>query len=66
MNEIRNIVFTGLSQGWAYDNILGQIKYSIATEEESEILFICGEDSFPELTEKAIEMYEKYRNEYYN
>lgn len=66
MEEIKNIVYAGTKQGWAYNNILGQILYALATPEEADILFICGEDSFSELTEKAEELYEKYREEYYN
>lgn len=65
-NIIKNIVFAGLSQGWSYDNILGQIKYAIATKEEANMLFICGEDTFPKLTEKAEDLYKEHREEYYN
>ena len=63
--EIKDIVFTGLKQGWAYSNILGQIKYRLATKEESETLFICGEDSLPKLTEQAEKLYQEYREKYY-
>ena len=62
---VKNIVFAGLNQGWSYDNILGQIKYAISTTEQSDILFICGEDSLPELTAQAKNLYAKYREEYY-
>lgn len=65
MNKIKNIVETGLFQGWAKSNIISQIKYELATEEEVDLLFICGDDSIPELTEKATELYKKYRKEYY-
>lgn len=64
-NKVKNIVFCGLKQGWSHDNILGQIKYALATVEESDLLFICGEDSLPELTYQAEELYGKYREEYY-
>lgn len=64
-NKAKNIVFTGLNQGWAYDNILGQIKYALATTDEAGILFACGEDSLPELTTQAESLYSKYREEYY-
>lgn len=64
-NIVKNIVFAGLNQGWSYDNILGQIKYAIATPEQSDLLFICGEDSLPELTTQAEKLYGKYREEYY-
>ena len=30
MNKVKNIVFTGLHQGWAKGNIISQIKYKIA------------------------------------
>lgn len=65
MEKVKNIVYAGTKQGWAYNNILGQILFAIATEEEAEILFICGDDSFPELTAKAEELYEQYREKYY-
>lgn len=65
-NEIKNIVFAGLKQGWAYNNIVEQIKYAIATKEEAEILFICGEECIPEITDKAEKLYKQYREEYYN
>lgn len=64
--EIKDIVFTGLKQRWSYNNILGQIKYELATIEESEILFICGEDSLPKLTEQAEKLYQEYREKYYD
>lgn len=64
--EIKNIIFSGLLQGWAYNNILGQVKYALATTEEADILFICGEDSLPRLTEEAENLYKQYREEYYN
>ena len=64
-NKVKNIVFAGLKQGWSYDNILCQIKYALATADESGILFICGEDSLPELTVRAENLYVTYREEYY-
>ncbi len=65
MDKVKNIVETGLFQGWARDNIISQIKYEIATKEEADLLFICGDDSVPELTKKAETLFEKYREEYY-
>jgi predicted ATP-dependent serine protease len=66
MNEIENIVFIGLKQGWAKDNIIGQIKYQLANKDEAEILFICGEDSIAEITAEAEKLYKEYREKYYN
>ena len=63
MDRVKNIVYCGIYQGWSKENIISQITYKIASKEESEILFICGE--IPELTKKAEELYEKYRKEYY-
>lgn len=65
MNEVKNIVFAGLKQGWARDNIIGQIKYQLASKDEAEILFICGEDSIAEITAKSEKLYKEYREEYY-
>lgn len=65
MNKVKNIVETGLYQGWSRDNIISQIMYKIATVEESNLLFICGDDSVPELIIKAENLYQKYREEYY-
>lgn len=62
---IKKIVFAGLKQGWAKDNIIGQIKYHLANDEEADILFICGEDSIPEITNEAEKLYKEYREEYY-
>lgn len=63
MDKVKNTVETGLYQGWSYNNIISQIMYDIATEEEADILFLCGD--IPELKTKAITLYEKYRKEYY-
>ena len=65
MDKVKNIVETGLYQGWAKNNIISQIKYALATREESNLLFICGDDSVPGLTIKAENLYQKYRKEYY-
>lgn len=63
MDKVKNIVYAGLYQGWSYDNIISQIMYKIATEEEANILFLWGD--IPELKTKAIVLYEKYKEEYY-
>lgn len=63
MNRVKNIVETGLYQGWSYENIIGQIMYEIATKEEAELLILT--DDIPELKERAYVLYEKYRKEYY-
>lgn len=65
MDKVKNIVETGLYQGWAKNNIISQIKYALATKEEADLLFICGGDSVPRLTTKAESLYQKYRKEYY-
>lgn len=54
MEEIRNIVFTGLEHGHGKKNIIKQIKLKLANAEEAE-----------ELTEKAESLYKEYRAEYY-
>lgn len=63
MNEIKNIVEAGLTQGWSKNNIISQIAIRIATDEEKEVLMLQNE--IPELTERATELYEKYREDYY-
>ena len=64
-NMVENIVYAGLCEGWAYNNILNQIRYAIATKREADILFICGENSIPKLTKKAEKLYKEYEEEYY-
>ena len=63
MDRIKNIVDAGLFQGWSVSNMVLQIKYEIATEEERNLLFLT--DDIPELTERAEAVYEKYRKEYF-
>lgn len=65
MDRVKNIVEAGLHQGWVRDNIVSQIMYEIASKEEADILFICGENSIPSLTSKAEELFQKYRGDYY-
>lgn len=66
MDNVKSIVYTGIFQGWAYSNIIYQIMYEIANEEELDALsFWDGMDDLPELTDKAKKLYEKYREEYY-
>ena len=67
MDKIKNIVYAGTAQGWSYNNIIGQIMYALATDDEAERLFICGEeDSIPDLRVRAEKLYNEYREEYYN
>ena len=67
MNEVKNIVFAGLKQGWAYNNIISQIMFAIASEEELELLGLwLGMDDLPDLTNKAEKLYKEYREAYYN
>lgn len=63
MKEVKNIVYCGIYQGWAKDNIIGQIMFEIATDEEVELLGLWCD--MPELKAKAEELYNKYREEYY-
>lgn len=66
MEEVKSIVFTGLKQGWAYNNIISQIMFAIADKEELELLRIwCDMEDLPELTDKAEKLYKEYREEYY-
>ena len=63
MNKVKSIVFTGLHQGWAKGNIISQIKYEIATKDELDLLLITWD--IPELMDRAKQLYEHYRMEYY-
>ena len=67
MEEVKSIVFAGLKQGWAYNNIISQIMFAIADKEELELLGLwCDMEDLPELTDKAEKLYKEYREEYYN
>ncbi len=63
MNNVKNIVNTGLYQGWAKDNIISQIMIEIASKEELELLEVWCD--MPELEAKAEALYNTYREEYY-
>lgn len=64
MDRVQNIVETGIFQGWSRNNIIGQIMFEIANEEESTLLLVWCD--MPELEAKAEFLYDKYRNEYYS
>lgn len=64
MTEVKDIVYTGIFQGWSKDNIISQIMFEIATNEEIELLGLFCE--LPNLEEKAANLYNKYREEYYS
>lgn len=65
MEEIKSIVFAGLKYGWAYNNIISQIAFRIAREEELESLELwCNVENLPELVDKAKKIYNEYYNEY--
>lgn len=54
MEEVKSIVFAGLKQEWAYNNIISQIMFAIADKEELELLGLwCDMEDLPELTDKA-------------
>lgn len=63
MEEVKAIVYIGIFQGWAKDNIIGQIMFEIGTEEEVELLGLWND--IPELEARAEKLYNKYREEYY-
>ena len=65
MTEIKDIVYTGMFQGWSRNNIIMQIMFEIATNEEIELLSICDIDDLTELKAKAEKLYNRYREEYY-
>lgn len=65
MEEIKIIVFAGLKYGWAYNNIISQIAYRIATEEELDSLKVwCNVEDLPRLIDEAKKLYNKYYTEY--
>ena len=65
MEEIKTIVFAGLKYGWAYNNIISQIAFNLASVEELDSLkFWCNVEDLPELIDKAKKLYNKYYNEY--
>lgn len=63
MSEVKDIVYGGIFQGWSKENIITQIMFEIANEDEVELLVLW--DDIPELKEKAEKLYNKYREEYY-
>lgn len=66
MEEVKNIVYTGIFQGWAKSNIIMQIMFEIATEEEAELLELwTNEEDLPELKAKAENLYNRYKEEHY-
>lgn len=65
MTEVKDIVYTGIFQGWSKSNIIMQIMFEIATNEEVELLSICDMEDLPELKRKAENLYNRYREEYY-
>lgn len=65
MTEVKDIVYTGMFQGWSRNNIIMQIMFEIATNEEVELLSICDIEDLPELKAKAEKLYNRYREEYY-
>lgn len=63
MTEVKDIVYSGILQGWSKNSIISQIMFKIASEEESKLLeFWCD---LPELKSKAENLYNKYRCQYY-
>ena len=68
MDKVKNIVECGLFQGWSRDNIIMQIMFEIATKEEIEWLggLWCDMEDLPQLEEKAENLYNEYREKYYN
>lgn len=65
MIEVKDIVYTGMFQGWGRNNIIMQIMFEIATNEEVELLSICDIEDLPELKAKTEKLYNRYREEYY-
>lgn len=65
MTEVKNIVYTGMFQGWSENNIIMQIMFKIATNEEVELLSICDIENLSELKAKAEKLYNRYGEEYY-
>ena len=63
MDRIKNIISAGLYQGWSYNNIISQIMYEIASDDEMELLYMWIE--IPELLEKAKKLYREYIDMYY-
>lgn len=63
MKKVKNIVYAGIFQGWAKDNIISQIMFEIATKEEIELLGLFCD--IPELEARAEKLYNEYREEYY-
>lgn len=63
-NRTKNIIEVGLFQGWSTDNIVSQIMFEIANEEEAALL--CLFCDVPELKAKAECLYSKHRDDYYS
>ena len=63
MKNVKDLIYSGLYQGWSRNNIISQIMYKIATNEEIEYLGYWID--LPELKEKAEQLFNKYSKEYY-
>ena len=64
MKNVKDLIYSGLYQNWARNNIISQIMYKIASAEEIEYLKYW--DNLSELKEKAELLFDKYSKDYYN
>ena len=64
---IQNIIYHGLYNGLSYNNIINQIMFAIANENETELLLLWDNDSpeIKELENKAKYLYNIWREKYY-
>lgn len=66
-NKIKNIVYSGIYNGYALSTTLWEIAFEIATEEQKELMQLWSNlEDFDNLKNEAEELYNKYRKEYYS